>query len=316
MDIANVTGRAGKPRTTMRRSLAVSATLTASLLLGACAASSSPAESAVTAEATEAPPESSALTGEHIQEWVANTEWSFAPDGLLEPVTLIFENGTASDDAMRTYEIGDGVESDANDDGIPDLAIPVSQADGNGYLELWYVWLGRDAAGVDSDAAIADQVIYPIARTTRCGDVVHEVRPTDGGFSIDQTLWMPHTDQDRDCSSGGTGTQIRDITVTTIDGTAYPIQTAPIDAWGGVCPRSDWLDGIPDNAIDGRAAPPSSAPAVISPGENVALYELPAATLVTADGARFFGFQPEELAPATQDEADDIPVRMHCAFAG
>ncbi|MDX2377620.1 hypothetical protein M4I32_12495 [Microbacterium sp. LRZ72] len=300
----------------MRRSLAVSAVLLAGLVLGACAAPSAPAEPSATPETAEAAPESSAPTGEDIQEWVANAEWSFAPDGLLEPLTLSFAEGMASDDLMRTYEIGDGVESDANDDGIPDLAIPVSQTDGNGYLELWYVWLGRDVAGASDDAALADQVTYPIARTTRCGDVVHEVTPTDSGFSIDQTLWMPHTDQDRDCSGGGTGDQIRDITVTMIADTAYPIQVAPIEAWGGVCPRSDWLDGIPDNAVDGRAAPPSSAPSVISVGENVALYELPDAPLLTADGARFFGFQPEELMGDSQEEAGATPVRMHCAFAG
>ncbi|MDX2377623.1 hypothetical protein M4I32_12510 [Microbacterium sp. LRZ72] len=300
----------------MRRSFAVGAVLLAGLLLGACAAPSAPAEPVATPDATEAASDTSALTGEDIQEWVANAEWSFAPDGLLEPVTLAFAGGTASDDLMRTYEIGAGVESDANDDGIPDLAIPVSQTDGNGYLELWYIWLGRDVAGASDDAALADQVIYPIARTTRCGDIVHEVAPTDSGFSIDQTLWMPHTDQDRDCSDGGTGDQIRDITVAMLDDTAYPIQTAPIEAWGGVCPRSDWLDGIPDNAVDGRAAPPASAPAVIGAGENVALYELPEAPLLTTDGARFFGFQPEDLMSDSQEEADETPVRMHCAFAG
>ncbi|MEJ1087932.1 hypothetical protein WDU99_06335 [Microbacterium sp. Mu-80] len=288
----------------------LSAAVAAVLLLTACASSPPSADERAedSAESTpDAPetPETPALTGADIGDWIRDTEWSFAGRGIEEPFTIAFEDGTASDDHMRTYEIGVGVESDANGDGVVDLAVPISQLDGNGFQELWYIWLGN----ADDVETVAQQVIYPIARTTRCGDVVQSVNATEDGFSIDQTLWMPHTDQDRDCADGGSGHQTRDVTVIDVDGVAFPMQTSPVEAWGGVCPRSDWLDGIPDDTIAARAAPPASAPQVISPGELVGLYELAPAPLLTSDGARFFGFQGDST--STTDESQ---VRMHCAF--
>jgi hypothetical protein len=290
--------------------VAAGAIFTVGVLMTACASSPPAADEPIgdPADIEETPdvPETSALTGDDIQVWIANVDWSFADRGLDEPVTITFEDGKATDDSMRTYEIGVGVESDANGDGVADLAVPVSQLDGNGFQELWYIWLGDD---VDADA-VAEQVIYPIARTTRCGDVVHSVGAAEGGFTIDQTLWMPHTDQGRDCASGGTGQQTREVTVIDVDGVSYPMQTAPLEAWGGVCPRSDWLDGILDNTVTARAAPPTSAPQVIGPGEQVALYELAEAPLLTQEGARFFGFQGN----SDSTTPDERQVQMHCAF--
>lgn len=300
---------------------ALGAALASSLVLGACAAGPTPEENPVSTPgaASETPatpetPQAATLTGADIQEWIADAEWSFAPSGVGAPFTVAFEAGRASDDVMRTYEIGVGVAGDADADGITDLAVPVSQLDGNGFLELWYIWLGNDADA--DDGSVARQVVYPIARTSRCGDVVHSVAPEDDGFTIDQTLWLPHTDQGPDCVSGGTGVQTRTVTVIEIDGEPFPIQTAPVEAWGGVCPRSEWLDGIPDDTIVGRIAPPASAPQVIAAGELVNLFEIAAAPLVAGDGARFFGFQPADLAPESQAEAEATPVTMHCAFAG
>jgi len=135
---------------------------------------------------------------------------------------ITFRDGTARDKLVRTYEIGVGVPFDADGDGIVDLAVPVSQLDGNGFQELWYVRLGN---AIDIDA-VATQVIYPIVRTTRCGDIVNPVGATESGLTIDQTLWMPRTDHRRHCASGGTGVQVRDITVVDIGGTPYPVQTA------------------------------------------------------------------------------------------
>ncbi len=295
--------------TVRRGAAAVAAALASALLLAGCA--SSPAGGASTAAPadTEPPatPEATALTGADIQAWIANAEWSFADRGLAEPITLVFEDGAATDDLMRTYEIGDGVEADADGDGVVDLAVPVSQLDGNGFQELWYIWLGDDT---DADV-VATQVEYPIALSTRCGDNVDSVDAVENGFRIDQTLWMPHTDDGRDCASGGTGIQTRDVTVIEVDGVAYPVQTAPIAAWGGVCPRSDWLDGILDDTVSGRATPADASPEVFAVGEVVSLYELPAAPLLTRDDVRFFGFQPEDISTAGVP-----PATMHCAFAG
>jgi len=249
-------------RSGRRRAAAVHALLAASLLLGACtgsasapadtpAATSPPAATPAAAEPEPAgtpgaaeptgPPDTAELepaarTGADIQAWTADVEWSFMSPEADEPIRVTFTGGAASDEFMRTYEIGVGVEGDANGDGIVDLAIPVSQLDGNGFLELWYVWLGGEEA--------ARQVEFPIARSARCGDAVHGVADIDGGFRIDETRWLPE-DVDRDCASGGTGAQTRDITIAESDGTPFPLQTAPEEAWGGVATAPEWFVGAP-----------------------------------------------------------------------
>ena len=232
---------------------------------------------------------------------VADAEWSFAPDGLGAPMRITMADGTGVDDLSRTYTIGAPVIGEADGDGIPDAAITITQADGNAVTELWYIWLG-------GDDGTATQVEYPIARTTRCGDATHSVIAVDGGFEIDLTLRIPGSDDGRSCADGGTGTLVRTVGVQAFDGAPYPVQTAPILAWGGVCPASTWLDGIADTGIEGRAAPPASADRVTDPAAEIGVFELPPAPLVTADGARFFGF--------ISDPASDAVVKMHCAFAG
>jgi hypothetical protein len=281
--------------------------LSASLLSGCAAASSAPstgadADSSSTSRTPE-PPRATVqptLTVADIAAAAAEAEWSFAPDGLGEPFAVALSGGTATDEYARTYEMGDPVGADVNADGIVDAAIPLSQLDGNAVLELWYVWLGR---GLD---AAPEQVVYPIARSTRCGDVTRSVTAVDGGLEVDIILRMPYTDDARPCSEAGTGTLTRVVAVSEIDGVAYPIQSEPVAAWGGICPPSDWLDGVEDTGISGRAAPPASAPVVTDPDRSVALFELPGAPLVTASGASFFGFIQDDSTAA---------VKMHCAFA-
>ncbi|GAA5149812.1 hypothetical protein GCM10025768_13590 [Microbacterium pseudoresistens] len=274
--------------------------------LTACAPPSNPGASETSPESSPSAP---ATTAGDVVAWASGAEWSFAPDGLQTPFPVAFTDGAAVDDSGRTYELGDGVEADADGDGVIDVAIPVTQHDGNGVLRLWYVWLGVDRPGEGEPAA--EQVVYPIARMSRCGDVVNDVAAVDGGYRIDQVLRLPF--DTTDCASGGTGQQVREVHVERIDGVAYPIQTAPIPAWGGVCPRSEWMDGLIDEEVDARAAPPASAPQVIAPGEAVSLYELPDAPLLTADGTRFFGFQTEEIMAHGSTTSDKL---THCAFAG
>ena len=298
----------------MRRVAIFWAYITVGMLLTACTSTQIRTEPPVrqpgtghtnsTTQVSSTPPEPIELTADDLQEWIADGEWSFADNGLLEPVMITFAEGKGTDEFARTYEIGVGVDADVNGDGIVDLAVPVSRIDGNGFMELWYIWLGQEA-GTD---AVAEQVIYPIARTTSCGDAVHSITPAQGGFAVEQTLRMP-ADTDRDCASGGTGYQIREIKVTDIDGVPYPIQTAPTPAWGGICPRSDRLGGFPDTApADGRAAPPAAAPRIFDDGEQLGIYELPTAPLF-GDGTYFFGFQRIEAAPT-------VDTFMYCAFSG
>lgn len=292
------------------------------LLLSGCSASApgeAPAEvDSVDASADTASPDddataADAVTAESIAAYIADAEWSFAAYGLDSPELIPLAGGTYTDDLARVYEVGDGVEGDANGDGVVDLAVPISQLDGNGFQELWYIWLG--VADAEPNGPVATQLVYPVALSTRCGDAVHSVTAIDTGFSIDETLWLTNVDDNRDCASGGTGTQTREVTVSTLEGASYPVQTAPVDGWGGVCPRSEWIDGLPETEAAGYVAPTVEAPEAFSAGETVWVYELPSAPLVTESGATFFGFQSESLMVDSQEEAEALPVRMHCAFA-
>lgn len=263
-------------------------------------AATAPADPAEESPVEEPQPE---LTAADIAAWAAEAEWSFASFGLEAPVMVQLTGGTATDDAARTYELGEPVEADVDGDGVMDAALPITRIDGNAAQELWYVWRG---IGLDAEP-VAEQVIYPVARTTRCGDVTHAVSAGgDGGLQIDLTLRMPHTDDDLPCSQPGTGELTRHVQLEEIDGRFYPVQTEPVAAWGGVCPPSQWLDGLEDVGISGRAAPPASAPIITDSDRKLGLFELADAPLVTADGAKFFGF--------IQDYASDATVKMHCAF--
>ncbi len=276
------------------------------LVLVGCAAAG-PAEPQ---PATEASPSVSAtpepapeLTAADIAAWVTEAEWSYAPDGLGTPHTVALTGGVGSDDLGRPYSLGEAVGADLDGDGVIDAAIPITMVDGNAVHELWYIWRG---IGVDSEP-VAEQVIYPISRTTRCGDVTRAVTAVDGGLQLDVVLWMPHTDAARSCAEGGTGVLTRVIELSEIEGQFYPIQTAPVTAWGGVCPPTEWLDGSPETGLATRVAPPASAPAATDPTRDVAVFGLREAPLLTAGGGSFFGF--------IQDYVESDPVRMHCAFA-
>lgn len=259
--------------------------------------------------ATEEPttPEPEPPTAADVQDWAENTEWRWSDDGIQAPINLSFQNGESEDPDGRTYTIGAGVEGDANGDGIVDLAIPATQTNGDESQELWYVWLGRAGGG-----SPAEQVIYPIARTQNCGDITNALTAIDAGYQIDHTLKMPWVDDDRGCEEGGTGEQIREITIAEIDGAWYPVQTAPATAWGGICPMSEILDGdfLPEG--EGRVAPPASAERVQPEGAVVSEFELEDSPLMTADGVDFFGFVPGQGEPDAVANLGN--VYQQCAF--
>lgn len=254
------------------------------------------------------------LTGEAIATWVTNTDWLFSPEGLQEPFTLTLVDGEASDDLGRTYELGEFVESDANGDGIIDIAIPITEFDGNGVTTLWYVWLGQTDG--PETRAFATQMVYPIARMTRCGDAIHEVTATDHGFAVEETLRHPL--DPGDCATGGTWHQTRELEVHDIAGEHFPILLSPVHAWGGVCPvpTLDWLDGEMMTGVEVRSAPHSDASVIFTEEESWGIFGLPEAPLMAASGASFFGFMPNEYTSQAPDEIEHTPVRTHCAFAG
>ncbi|WBL18070.1 hypothetical protein [Citricoccus sp. NR2] len=86
----------------------------------------------------------------------------------------------------------------------------------------------------------------------------------------------------------------------------------PVEAWGGVCPRSEWLDGILDDTVEAFAAPVADAPLVVQTGETVGIYDVGDMPLFADVEMTFFGFQPELVESGTGSEA---AVTMHCAFA-
>lgn len=283
------------------------------LVLSGCSSNTPDPEEAPPAVAQTAPKPSPEpeLTGEAIAEWVKDQPWYFSANGVEEAVTINVADGFASDDFMRTYEVGSFVESDANGDGIPDIAVSITELDGNGMLELWYVWLGVE--GATGDDPLAEQMLFPIARTSRCGDVVHEVAATDGGFRVTESLRHPL--DPGDCSETGTWHQTRDVTVSGFEGTAYPILTSPLTAWGGICPvpTLEWLDGEPVTGTVARSAPPADAPPATREDETWAVFGLPETPLLAAEGVSFFGFMPESYLEHSDEDVAAIPVRTHCA---
>lgn len=285
--------------------------LTAIILTGCTQTQASPEpESTMPPTAPEPAPE---LTGDMIAEWVRDQPWLFSPGGIGEPITITLTGGEAHDALGRTYEIGDPVEGDANGDGVADIAIALTEFDGNGVQEIWYVWLGIPNAA--EGEVLATQMLYPIARMSRCGDVVHEVSAIEDGFSVQETLRHPL--DPGDCATGGTWHQTRELTVEEFGGNAFPILTSPIDAWGGVCPVPglDWLDGEGMSGIVVRSAPHPDAPIIASEDDTWGVFGLGEAPLMTATGASFFGYMPPSYFEHTSDDIERIPVRVHCAFA-
>lgn len=302
----------------MRRTLTTAASaLVALLALTGCTGTAQPPAPEPPAQpTTPAPPEpepEAELTGDMIASWVRDQPWNFSFDGLGEPFTVDIVGGEASDDLGRTYEVGDAVEGDANGDRVPDIAIPLTEFDGNGVIALWYVWLG--IPGTAEGDKLATQMVYPIARMSRCGDVVHGVTAIDGGFAVQETLRHPL--DPGDCATGGTWHQTRELTVQEYGGDPFPILTAPVSAWGGICPVPglDWLDGEGMTGIVVRSAPHPDAPVIADEHDTWGVFGLGDAPLMTATGASFFGFMPPSYLEHTSEDIERIPVRVHCAFA-
>lgn len=250
-----------------------------------------------------------APTPAEITEFVANTEWSFSRSGIEVPFSVTLVDGRGQDEAGRTYTLGEPVASDANADGIPDIAIPIAEVDGNGFHELWYIWLGAD----DASAAIAEQVSYPIGVTNRCGHTVNAVTPASSGFTVDETLKSLSDQRQLDCSTPGTWHQIREISVTDADDAWYPIQVAPSVAWGGICPPPLWEDtDIVESGWELLAVPAASAPKSTNADEEIAIYAVAETHRFEAEGFSIAGYRGNST--GSLEESDTTPV-LNCAFA-
>jgi hypothetical protein len=161
----------------------------------------------------------------------------FSSGGFSEPAVIAFEGGTGSDE-LGSYTMKDPVYADANDDGNEDALVAIERLDGTAWESLWYVFLSDGEGG-------AAQVAVPVARASSCGDMIESTGAAPGGgFAVEVVARVPLVDDGLPCSDQGSGRESR---VIMIDGEAgdplaLPIQTAPLPAWGGICPGTSWWD--------------------------------------------------------------------------
>lgn len=164
-----------------------------------------------------------------------NLAWTFRPGGSVpETVQVELVDGKASD-GMVSYELGEVVLAELTDDGRMDAAVQITRLDGNAIDEQWYLWVATDEGPV--------QVTLPVARMARCGTVTHSVAAVEGGVEIHETR-RSVADQSIPCSDPGSDERTR--TVAAVEarnaGEWWPVQTAPIGGFGGLCPMTTHLD--------------------------------------------------------------------------
>lgn len=211
------------PPTSARRAVTPIIGLLVGVLLAGCSAAPAPR-----------PPEPEAST--------STPSAAPAPDAIrkLDPAALAWQwfeahtdvaavDVTKPDEDGRTYTVGEAVYSDADGDGLEDLAVPIAQRDGNGFREQWHIWLAQ----ADGTAV---QVPIPIAWTSRCGDATESVTPTAGGFTVHEYLREPVIDDKVACSERGTFEVNRGVGVLRDGEAVYPVDLADPRGYGGVCP--------------------------------------------------------------------------------
>ncbi|SEJ25740.1 hypothetical protein [Demequina mangrovi] len=229
----------------------------------------SSAEPAVAVAPSETPTPDTPVVGglEAITEYVSDADWSFANAGWFAPIPIEIRDGRAEPDVETVYYLDEGVEVDMDGDGLLDAVIPIVEERAFTMQTLWYVWLARE--GPDGET-VAEQVIYPVAKDVHCGDRVNSVTALDGAIRVDEVLWVT-SDVDLSCADYGTGLLVKDVALREIEGELYPIQIAPVVAWGGVCPQTrveGYYQGVGIVGIEVRAAPPASAPLAVEPEQR------------------------------------------------
>lgn len=227
---------------------------------------------------------------------LGNVSWLYSLGGTELPLTVQLVDGESFDGATA-YLMEDVQYGDVDGDGDEDAVASISQANGNGYERLWYLWL--------VDGAEVAQLQYPIAQTSRCGTAVDAVVAGDGSVSVTQRQRLAVVDDAVPCSDAGTGLQVRTITVQREGELLWPVQTEPIPAWGGICPRSPWPDASPQ-MLNLFAAPSMDAAPAAFEGDSGAIFGLYPAPLMQRDGWTFIGF--------TQGNVDVGPVKLQCAW--
>lgn len=211
---------------------------------------------------TPAPPASGSeekTTAEPIEEPAAvgledtdfgNLAWVFRPGGSVpETQQIDLVDGVATDGAV-SYQLGEVLLAELTGDDRIDAAVQITRLDGNAIDEQWYLWVATDEGPVQST--------LPIARTSRCGTVTHSVKAVDDGIEIHETR-RTLGDESIPCSDAGSDERTRTVRAMEARNTDewWPVQTAPIGGFGGLCPSTAHLhqwenDGplysVPDTA--------------------------------------------------------------------
>lgn len=222
-----------------------------------------------------------------------NTTWLYSEGGFGVPYEVQMVDGAAVIDENgfpAEYVVKNVVYGDIDGDGDDDAAAEIARTQSNGYKALWYIWLANGPEVV--------QVKYPITETARCGNFAESVVFGDGALDVTDYLRIPGLDDRVPCSDHGTGLRQRSITVHSEGDDAWPVLTAPVAAWGGLCPGSKWDESSPGLA-DLWAAPSDDAPMTATAGpDGGAMFELKEAPLLQEDGWTLIGVKLSGTADA------------------
>ncbi|AIY00803.1 hypothetical protein ART_1204 [Arthrobacter sp. PAMC 25486] len=217
---------------------------------------------------------------------LGSLEWLYSFNGIDLPVSVQLIDGAAAEGSgaeLTSYALDEVVYGDVDGDGDEDAVARINRSNDMAFEGLWYVWL---AEGPD-----VVQLKYPIAQTGRCATYVESVVIGDGVVELTEYLRIPGLDDMIPCSDPGTGLQKRSVTVHAEGPDAWPVQTAPVPAWGGLCPGPRWPDTAP-GLVDLWAAPSAGAPvAATAAPDGGAVFELLDAPLMQHDGWALLGFR-------------------------
>lgn len=242
---------------------------------------------------------------------LANTTWLYSFRGLELPHEVKLVNGEATIDPgefSSTYTLGEVVYGDVDGDGDDDAVARIDGQTPEGSRGFWYIWIAEDSGVV--------QLKYPIAETGRCATLVELPVITEGAINLTEYHRIPGLDDKIPCSDPGTGLKKRTITVTS-DNTGseadsgaemWPVQTAPVVAWGGICPGPRYPDSAP-GLVDLWASPSKTAQVAATAGQEGVIFEQIDFPLVAREGWNLVGFRVFGV------ESDLGGKDMACAWA-
>ncbi|MET4003972.1 hypothetical protein ABIB48_002710 [Arthrobacter sp. UYCu511] len=205
---------------------------------------------------------------------LANTTWLYSFLGRELPYEVTLVNGEATKNPgefSSSFKLGQVVYGDVDGDGDEDAVAQLNGATPEGSRGFWYIWI--------ADVSGAVQLKYPIAETT-CYALVLPPEITDGAINLTEYLHIPGVDDEIPCSEPGTGLKKRTITVITdstgsTDGSGpemWPVQTAPVVAWGGMCPGPANPDATP-GLVDLWASPSKTAQVAATTEQDGEIFE-------------------------------------------